>query len=86
MDAPVNTDRESIVISQQETVVVNTDSMGVVITGIMGPPGDNSTITASSDLDTSELTNGATLVYNASASNWKATNKLENQIIESGQF
>jgi hypothetical protein len=76
---------EAIVISDSETVVVSQDTGTIVVTGIMGPPGA-STLSELSDVDKTQLVNGATLVYNANSAIWKATNKLDNQILEAGQF
>lgn len=77
---------EQIVVTEQEVVVVTTETSGVVVTGIMGPPGASGSITGSSDIDTTGLTDGATLVYRADTATWRATNKLDNQILEAGQF
>jgi hypothetical protein len=79
---------EQAVVVEQNTVITSTETTEVVITGIMGPPGENGVTTLSQlrDLDTTQLTDGATLVYRASDTTWKATNKLDNQILEAGQF
>lgn len=76
---------ESIIVSSSETVVVSQDTGRVIVTGIMGPPGASS-LSELSDVDKTQLVNGATLVYSASNAIWKATNKLDNQILEAGQF
>lgn len=76
---------EAVIISDSETVVVSQDTGVVVVTGIMGPPGASS-LSELSDVDKTQLVNGATLVYSASNAIWKATNKLDNQILEAGQF
>lgn len=81
---PENT-LEQVTITEQQVVVVNTEVSGVVVTGIMGPPGSTS-ISGMSDIDKTGLTDGATLVYKADTAIWKATNKLDNQILEAGQF
>ena len=60
---------EQILVTEQEVVVVNTDTTGVVVTGIMGPPGASGSITGASDIAI-----------------WRATNRLDNQILEAGQF
>lgn len=76
---------EHIVVTEQGAVVVDTGGPQVVLTGIMGPPGASS-ITDMQDLDKTELTDGATLVYKANTATWRTTNKLDNQILEAGQF
>jgi hypothetical protein len=82
----MSTTAEKIVVTDQGVVLVTTETSGVVITGIMGPPGPSGTLSAMSDIDKTGLTDGATLVYSANNSIWKATNKLDNQILEAGQF
>lgn len=79
---------EIIIVNEQEAVLVSTDSAQTIVTGLMGPPGKDSTntISQSQDVDTTDLVNGATLVYRASDAKWKATNRLDNQILEAGQF
>jgi hypothetical protein len=76
----------SVVVAEQEVVVVNNETTGVVVTGIMGPPGESGSITEASDIDKTNLVNGATLVYASNASKWVATRLLDNQILEAGQF
>lgn len=84
---PENT-LESILISEQEVVVVTTETSGVVVTGIMGPAGADglTRISDMSDLDKTGLKDGATLVYNSTVSKWEATEKLNKQAIECGEF
>jgi len=77
---------ESVLVTEQEVVVVTTDTTGVVVTGIMGPPGESSKISEASDIDKTNLVNGATLVYASNSSKWIATRLLDNQILEAGQF
>jgi hypothetical protein len=73
-------------VSDTSSVIVDKKEPIVVLAGQMGPPGPSGTLSAMSDIDRTDLTDGATLVYNANASIWKATNKLDNQILEAGQF
>jgi hypothetical protein len=75
----------TVIVSSTGTVLTSNSNTEVVVTGIMGPPGA-STISDMSDIDKTELTDGATLVYKADTAIWKATNKLDNQILEAGQF
>jgi hypothetical protein len=77
---------ESVLVTEQEVVVVTTDTTGVVVTGIMGPPGESGKISEASDIDKTNLVNGATLVYASNTAKWVATTLLENQILEAGQF
>ena len=79
---------EIIVINEHEAVIVSTDTAETVVTGLMGPPGQDGIMNLSQahDVDLTGLSDGATLVYTASESKWKATTKLESQILEAGQF
>ena len=80
---------ENVLVTEQEVVVVTTDTTGVVVTGIMGPPGapgETGKISEASDIDKTNLVDGATLVYSANTAKWVATRLLENQILEAGQF
>lgn len=89
----------SLVVASQEqavvvdsgttnTVVTESDSSFVVVTGIMGPAGRDGirNLSQAQDLDLTELSDGSLLVYNSTSSKWKATEKLEKQILEAGQF
>lgn len=77
----------SIVIdSSPSTVVTQVTAATTIVTGIIGPRGENSTISDSSDIDKTNLVNGATLVYASAAEKWVATRLLDNQILEAGQF
>lgn len=76
---------EQVIVTEQGIVVVATDTAEVVVTGIMGPPGASS-LADMQDIDKSELTDGAVLVYTANTATWRATKKLDNQILEAGQF
>ena len=52
---------------------------------MMPPPAVNS-LTNSADVDVSQLQDGGVLVYNTATNMWKATNLLDKQIFEAGQF
>jgi uncharacterized protein (DUF779 family) len=52
---------------------------------MMPPPAVNS-IAASGDVDLSQLQDGGVLIYNTATNMWKATNLLDKQIFEAGQF
>lgn len=70
---------EGILISEEEVVVVTTDTSGVVVTGIMGPSGvDGITrISDMSDIDKTGLANGALLVYSSTVDKWRATDSIQ---------
>lgn len=79
----------TIVAPQAVTNVVSEGPKqpSVVVTGVMGPPGSaNVRMNMIKDVDMTQLETGAVLVYNASTLRWHATNLLDHQIIESGQF
>lgn len=74
-----------VVTDLGKTVVANVQVTKVVTSGMM-PPNIVSTLTNSSDVDVSALQDGGILVYNAATNKWTATNLLEKQIFEAGQF
>lgn len=80
----------SILVSEQEVVVVTTDSSGVVVTGIMGPPGVDGITRVSdmSDIDKTGLVDGALLVYSSAVDKWRATDSIEpgSIFIDPGEF
>ena len=74
-----------IVTDSNKTIVVDTKTPTVVVTGMMPPP-TASSITNSVDIDLALLQDGGVLVYNSTTQKWTATNLLDRQIVESGQF
>lgn len=76
---------ELVVVNSEKIVVASIDNTKVITAGLM-PASTISTITGSVDIDISELQDGGMLVYNASTKKWTATNLLEKQIFEAGQF
>jgi hypothetical protein len=66
-------------------VVTGDNSSTVIVTGIMGPA-VTSSISQSNDVDMSQLQDGGVLVYNILTNKWVATNLLDKQIFEAGQF
>ena len=68
------------------TVVQNIESTTVVVGGIMGPPGVSATVSASSDVDITNLQDGSVLVYSSNDAKWQATQLLEKQVINAGFF
>lgn len=76
----------SVVQDQKVNRVVTEDKPPRVITsGMMPPPAVNNLMT-SGDVDVTNLQDGGILVYSASTNKWTATNLLEKQIFEAGQF
>lgn len=74
-----------VVTDLGKTVVANVQTTQVVTTGLLGPA-IASSITNSVDIDTTALQDGGLLVYNSATQKWVATNLLEKQIFEAGQF
>lgn len=66
-------------------VVVDDKPARIITSGMMSPPAVNS-IAASGDVDLSQLQDGGVLIYNTATNMWKATNLLDKQIFEAGQF
>jgi len=76
----------SVVQEQIVNRVVTDDKPARIITsGMMPPPAVNS-IAASGDVDITNLQDGGVLVYNTATNKWTATNLLDKQIFEAGQF
>ena len=86
-DVVVVESNNSTVVQRQEVqnVVVDDKKATVVVTGMMPPPSVAS-INNSADVDLTQLQDGGILVYNVSTQKWIATNLLEKQIFEAGQF
>jgi hypothetical protein len=66
-------------------VVIDDKPARIITSGMMPPPAVNS-LMASSDVDISGLQDGGVLVYNTATNKWTATNLLDKQIFEAGQF
>lgn len=87
-DTVVTSAASTAIITEQSNnnVVVDNDKQPtVIVTGVMGPRGATQ-IADSSQFDLSELGSGSVLVYNSVTQKWVATNLLDQQIVESGQF
>jgi hypothetical protein len=66
-------------------VVIDDKPARIITSGMMPPPAVNS-ITASGDVDITNLQDGGVLVFNTATNKWTATNLLDKQIFEAGQF
>jgi len=86
-DVVIIESNDTTVVQKQEihSVVVDDKKATVVVTGMMPPPVVSS-ITNSVDIDLAQLQDGGVLVYNSNTQKWTATNLLEKQIFEAGQF
>jgi hypothetical protein len=76
---------EVIVTDSNNTVVINTQQPNVIVSGMIGPTGVT-TFAGLTDIDLGQLAAGSVLVYNTGTQKWTATNMLDQQIVESGQF
>lgn len=76
----------SLVQDQKVNRVVTEDTPPRVITSGMMPPPAVNALKTSADVDITNLQDGGILVYNMSTNMWTATNLLEKQIFEAGQF
>lgn len=84
-DIVVTGNLEYAVATDMQSVTVEVGTPAVVVTGLMGPPGASS-LTGLTDVDTNALQDGGVLVYQQATQKWTATNTLERQILEGGQF
>lgn len=75
-----------VVQSSSAVATLVTQTNTVIAGGIVGPRGPAAAISESGDVDTSNLQDGSTLVYDTSAGKWQATNLLEKQVINAGFF
>lgn len=72
----------NVIVSVPSTNTITTAGPGPVgATGAAGPKGDPGI-----ELDLSQLTNGALLVYQENIATWIATRTLEDQIMNGGFF
>jgi len=89
-----------LVVNQDtQTVIVQGPTDSIIVTGMLGPAGPQGPqgprgeaapttfqLSDLQDIDLSQLGNGSTLVYNAITNTWAATNLLNEQVVECGQF
>lgn len=78
-------------INQSGTKVVTINQQGtteVVAVGVQGPagPAGITTVSDAADVDTTNLQNGAVLVYKATTNKWTSTTTLDAQNMEGGEF
>lgn len=76
---------ESVSLEQTERVVNRVEDTTVVVTGVLAPASQTS-ISSAPDIDLTNLTNGAVLVYQENTAKWQATKTLENQVMNGGFF
>lgn len=81
----------TIVVGEgNDTIIVESPSQSYVIVtpGEQGPPGPAGIeyISDAKDVDIAALNEGSLLVYSSQSQKWVATNQLQNQSIESGQY
>lgn len=76
----------SVVQAQVINRAVTDDKPARIITSGMMPPPVANSLTNSLDVDVSQLQDGGVLIYNTQTNKWTATNLLDKQIFEAGQF
>jgi hypothetical protein len=76
---------QAIVTEKNNTVIIEHKQPQVIIAGMIGPQGVT-TIEGLQNIDISNIQNGSLLIYNVSTQKWTASNLLEQQIVESGQY
>jgi len=80
---------EQITVSETETLVVSNDTAVTIVSGMMGPRGISGgavPIAQLPDVDLTGIQDGSLLTYSSLTSKWQATNTLNNQTLEAGQF
>ena len=86
----VETQYDTIIVDDShDTILVETPGEVTVITAAeQGPPGPTgvTSISAASDVDSSNKVEGSVLVYSTQNQKWVATTLLENQSVESGHY
>ena len=86
-----------IKVTSQQSKVVSVNTQGtteVVSAGIQGPPviqGEQgpsgvTNISQATDVDVTNVSDGAVLVYASTSSKWTATTTLEKQAVEGGHY
>lgn len=80
----MTTQVEKVTLVSTERVVVETPSTSHVITGGLLPLSNS--ISASTDVDLSNLSDGSVLVYQQNTGRWQATTLLEKQTVNGGFF
>jgi hypothetical protein len=75
-----------IVTEKGNTAIVQNPVATRVVTSGMLPPPVTGTLSLSTDVDITNLGDGGILVYNVATNKWTATNLLDKQIFEAGQF
>ena len=76
---------QPVIVTDSSTITIEVGTPTIVLAGAMGPPGA-SDLTGMADVDTTNLQDGGILVYTQATQRWTATNTLERQILEGGQF
>lgn len=76
----------AIVTDTNKTVIVSDKRPTTIVTGIMGPPGKTNTLAEIGDIDTTNLQNGSTLVYDTTTLKWVSTTLLNRQQVDCGEF
>ena len=77
---------EVVVVSSNQTVIVDNNKPTVVLSGQMGPPGV-SRLSYLDDVDTTQnLEQDSILMYDPNSSKWRPNKKIENHLVNAGFF
>ena len=74
-----------VTVRENPIVVADKEVAKVIVTGQMGPRG-LSNISSATDVDKTNLVDGAVLVYSNTTTKWTATTLLEKQTVNAGFF
>lgn len=76
---------QAIITEKNNTVIVEHKQPQVIVAGMIGPQGVT-TIEGLQNVDISNLTDGALLVYKSLVQKWVATTTLDAQNMEGGYY
>lgn len=84
-DVVVTESNNTVIVQQPQVynVVVDESKSTVIVTGMMPPPIVGS-ITASNDVNLTNLQQGGVLAYDTATNSWVATNILNNLTVDGG--
>lgn len=74
-----------IAVNDTNTIVSESKVTHTIVTGLMGPPGAGS-FAEMRNVDLTQLSSGSILIYNSGTLKWHATNLLDQQTVDAGQF
>ena len=76
---------EKVVVNESSVLVVEDTSSTIVVTGLLGPKTEM-LLGQANDIDFTDLKDGSVLVYSTNTAKWVATEKLNKQAMDCGEF